>query len=1153
MDDPLNGQVEVQAPLSEGDALALILQQRELREQLAALQARWNSHVEALIPPARAAPLEDPAVAAYYRPVPKAPTRFKSVAAAKAAQDKQAWRNLRQKIAAPAQHLKVAPTRKEAMSKDTPTPPGPAQPALSLIQGRAPRAPEPIDPLCGAEAAAFLGEPPDDVIARYPDLAPGYQQLYDAKAFAQRNHPGHETAFIQAAIDAVASKIERGAPLTDDLFYEAKTNGDRRNAAPPKAEVLQLVRPAPQLAPDTPPPASKESSMENDSAAPAPTDIPLSLTGEAAAEQADFERAYGVSSSYAYLAEVGEIMPAEEAATLAKNLIEDIRAIKSAEYRQDALSDSHAIGLMQPLYQAEFARLAPDLVAAAQAAYNAGDGWEPFASDAPAPVPADGAPITPEAVTPILEKAAKKSNRRNENWGPELPMPPSATLAGVPVFTAISPTLEEAAALRAIAATAASMNAWRQDSVPLAATKDTVATDLMQLRAITDQPTRNAALLAMHGSAIAQVQYKVALTWQDEKTWREIQAAAQREQQLRDVPPFVTATAEAVAVPPPVAAAAMQPDAKRVQELRDAEAVLLVDQQDIETLRGNTDLKARIRIDSGWDNAAEFQEFTDAQYAGNARRLTAIREEPATAGEPFEAPPEVDEQTRLFRQVAGDAGYAMSGPGGGMEQPEAKDMVADHLATLAKIDNEHLRNLTTDVILEAAHAQQHYRAELLEQSPELHAAYLALASKSQHQGTKFHAEQARSQSLDAAALAQLEAARARDRQSVEKQLGWNTIERADSAERVPLDKPAAVAATAAAASAPAVDVALTAVPPEVERAYLHVGNKFYLTSNKKHVAFEDHGATLKAALDTGKVTLSMVQIAQARGWTDIKVSGTEDFRQEAWREAALRGIAVTGYTPNALDQADLARRMPAKPLNVVAPAQSAQTGIYISAEDAAILAVVKAQRAAGASPAPTAAATPATAPATTAAAAKPPAGDTLIAHGPAKYRNDPTNADSYYVTLKSEAGKQRTIWGIGLQEAIATAGVKIGDQITLVKNGEKAVEVEANVKNDDGTAIVGTKRIGATRNEWVVKAQAFAAQPPEQAVVTHPELASMLGIAMAIDKRAEADGYTPAARAIIEARVKQNLTNSIERGDIKGVKLSEVLDVKPEVQQAMTQ
>lgn len=1134
-------------PLSHEQAGALLAQSHALRDQLAALQARWQAHVEALIPAPMPAPLEDPAIAAYYPPLPKAPIRFKSVAAANAAQDKQKWQNLRHKIAAPAQHLKVDPTRKEAMSEDT-TPPGPTQPALSLTQGRAPRAPEPIDPLCSAKAAAFLGEPPEDVIARYPDLAPAYQQLYDAKAFAQRNHPGHETAFIQAAIDSVASKIERGAPLTNDMFYEAKTNGDRRNAAPPKAEVLQLVRPAPPIvAPDAPPPsAPKESSMENDSAVPGSTDIPLSLVGEAAAEQADFEHAYGVSSSYAYLAEVGELLPPEEAATLAKNLIEDIRAIKGAECREDALAASHSIGIMQPLYQAEFARLAPDLVAAAQAAYNAGVGWDPLASGAPAAVPADAAPIAPEAVTPILEKAAKKSNRRNENWGLELPMPASATLTGVPVFTAISPTLEEAGALQAIVASAARMNEATNDSVPLVATKDIVAADLAQLRAISDQPTRNAALRAMHDSAIAQVQYKVALTWQADKTWREIQAAAQREQHLRDVPPFVSAAAEAVAVPPPIEVSASDPpDAKRVYDLRAEADLLLQEQKAIETIRADADLIASVALGAGYDNTTAFANAEDAEYAANALRLTAIREELAAAGEPFEAPPEVDEQTRLFRQVAGDAGYAMSGPDGGMEQREAKDMVAEHLATLARIANEHLRNLTTDAILEAAHAQQHYRAELLEQSPELHAAYLALASKSQHQGAKFHAQQARTQSLDAAALAQLEAARARDRQSVEKQLDWNTIERADSAERVPLDTPAAVPATPAA-SAPNVDVALTAVPPEVERAYLQVGNKFYLTSNKKHVAFEDHGATLKTALDTGKVALSMVHIAHARGWTDIKVSGTEDFRKEAWREAALRGIAVTGHTPNALDQADLARRMPAKPQNVVAPLPSAQTGIFISAEDAAILAVAKAQRAAAASPAPAAAATPP-------AAAKPSAGSTLIAHGPAKYKHDPTNADSYYVTLQNQACKQRTVWGIGLEEAIAKAGVKTGDQITLAKNGETAVEVEANVKNADGTAVVGTERIGATRNEWVVKAQAFANQAPEQTAVTHPELAGMLGIAMAIDKRAEADGYTPAARAIIEARVKQNLTNSIERGNIAGVKISEVLDVQPEVQQAMTQ
>lgn len=92
---------------------------------------------------------------------------------------------------------------------------------------------------------------------------------------------------------------------------------------------------------------------------------------------------------------------------------------------------------------------------------------------------------------------------------------------------------------------------------------------------------------------------------------------------------------------------------------------------------------------------------------------------------------DIGEQTRWFRGVAGDAEYAMTGPDGGVDAAMAKKMVAGHLATLGRIGDAHLRNLTTDAIWEAAHAQQHYRSELAAQSPTVFAGYAALVNKAQ--------------------------------------------------------------------------------------------------------------------------------------------------------------------------------------------------------------------------------------------------------------------------------------------------------------------------------------------------------------------------------------------------------------------------------------
>lgn len=430
------------------------------------------------------------------------------------------------------------------------------------------------------------------------------------------------------------------------------------------------------------------------------------------------------------------------------------------------------------------------------------------------------------------------------------------------------------------------------------------------------------------------------------------------------------------------------------------------------------------------------------------------------------------------------------------------------------------------------------------------------------------------QEIDAAALEAVAAARAKDRQAVAKSFGWNTIEKGETAERKPTAQvpvqPASAAPVVAVPTAP--EPISTVVPDEVERAYLHVGNRFYMPKNPQRVAFEDHGDKLKSALSDMPVTIAMVQIAQARGWTSIKLNGTPEFCKEAWRQASLRGLAVDGYKPTELDLADLARRMPKKAHEnqvaatgiptaaataTAAPVPAAQGGVYISAEDAVLLAMAKAKRTAQAAPVG-----PAPAPATLPVPGAPAAptssgtpvlpGDKLVAHGPAKYQHNPDNPESYFAVLENAQGKQRTVWGVKLDEAIAKAGVNVGDQITLYKNGEEQVTVDANVKDNAGK-VVGTQKIGATRNEWAIKAHAFTTLPPAQAVQQHPDLAGAFGAATKLGLQAKADGFSPAALAIIAARQQENIGKAIARGELPKAELREKVEAKRSPQQEMAQ
>jgi hypothetical protein len=97
-----------------------------------------------------------------------------------------------------------------------------------------------------------------------------------------------------------------------------------------------------------------------------------------------------------------------------------------------------------------------------------------------------------------------------------------------------------------------------------------------------------------------------------------------------------------------------------------------------------------------------------------------------------------------------------------------------------------------------------------------------------------------------------------------------------------------------------------AVPASVARRFLKVETDYYFP-DKTH-AFSDRGDKLATRGTHPEVVRSLVEIAQARGWSSITVKGTEEFRRSAWMEAAQAGLKVTGYQPTALDLAELANR-----------------------------------------------------------------------------------------------------------------------------------------------------------------------------------------------------------------------------------------------------
>jgi hypothetical protein len=104
---------------------------------------------------------------------------------------------------------------------------------------------------------------------------------------------------------------------------------------------------------------------------------------------------------------------------------------------------------------------------------------------------------------------------------------------------------------------------------------------------------------------------------------------------------------------------------------------------------------------------------------------------------------------------------------------------------------------------------------------------------------------------------------------------------------------------------------------------LKIGHTEYrFRGDSSRVAFIE--STFKLATDTNSpsVARSMVDVAQARNWKGLRVSGSEDFRRLVWLEASVRGVKAIGYEPNPADLDVLRREQQARQTNRIEPTQA---------------------------------------------------------------------------------------------------------------------------------------------------------------------------------------------------------------------------------------
>jgi putative DNA primase/helicase len=230
-----------------------------------------------------------------------------------------------------------------------------------------------------------------------------------------------------------------------------------------------------------------------------------------------------------------------------------------------------------------------------------------------------------------------------------------------------------------------------------------------------------------------------------------------------------------------------------------------------------------------------------------------------------------------------------------------------------------------------------------------------------------------------------------------------------------------------------------------------------------------------------------VAIAEARGWNEITVRGTERFRKDAWFAARQAGLEVRGYRPTQFEQAHLVRTLSRDTREMPEGTARRESRVLERREHSDEAAHAKAARNDND-------------PSRQARHGGLLTGK-LVDHGRATYRHDPREPMSYFVKIETARG-DRTIWGVDLERAMkeSLSRPQVGDEVGLRAVRQDAVKVRAHERDTAGK-IVAEKDLETHRNRWIVEKRAFfesraeaartvrdIAVDPKQAVKRHPEL-----------------------------------------------------------------
>lgn len=276
---------------------------------------------------------------------------------------------------------------------------------------------------------------------------------------------------------------------------------------------------------------------------------------------------------------------------------------------------------------------------------------------------------------------------------------------------------------------------------------------------------------------------------------------------------------------------------------------------------------------------------------------------------------------------------------------------------------------------------------------------------------------------------------------------------------------------------------------------------YYEGAGAVRPAFRDRGDKLVAFQNDPSTVASLVAIARHRGWSSLEVRGDDDFRREVWMEAQRFGLKTKGYRPRARDREEAAKQALAK-------AEHARPSGHAGARP---------KSRSGKVHAPPAAAT-----------VKAPRFDfdagvrgVLLAHGSAPYRHKPGTALTPFVTLDVGATKPLEVWGVQLPAAIAAAKAKIGDTLTLKRDGVDRLQIKL--------AGPGAPPRDVQRNRWTATAERFRASTPAGSA-RDPDLAAAQARLAVVETVVRAKLSNPKDQAKVIAASKARIANRLEEG-----------------------